>query len=693
MADVNKSIEITMRANLKQLEEGLKSIPNMTKKEAQQMTRALASEFNKAQKAAKKAAEESKKAAKSTTKAYEDTFKKTKTSFEGMANSAKASAHEVKVSFENSAQGTNRLADGAESVATSFGAADLAVNRLVPDLDAGAKRALEMADGLATAAEQAIKGGPVTIALTAAVVGLTLGYDLATREARNNLKVTKEQLKGYANLSTEIKRVTKAVLDFSEAERLDILEKIRSVRRDTYDFELQSSVIKGEISETEAKILESKNKEYRLESDLSLQNYRATLQRREDVKTLEGKIDLLYKESSLLSAIRRNDQSSLKDKKEAEVRQGKIFQEQEKIREAIKKIVDDERKFLMTSFEIERVVKARGRAERAAITAQQRKNNALKKEEELQERLKEGREAIMSFDEQAEAARQSAKDLMVGLRSQQEQVSIKAEEEVQAKKKQIEQIEAQLRLLEATAQTEEEQLQLSFAQESAEKAITAIKEEQRAIEAKSLIEIHELKKKQAEEELKNAEKIAAEKRKQLDDEIKHLSLSQELTIGTFRNMTNAVSAIMDATGSKNKELIRTIFQANKIASIGEIAFNTAKAITAAQAYPPPINGIMIASAIAQGAGQTAIVMSQQPPQFHMGGMTPDESIAVVKAGEAVLDRATVDRLGGEPGVNRLQNGQKGSAEVIVLNPYKHFDRYMTDRQRAGLSSRSARRGY
>ena len=77
----------------------------------------------------------------------------------------------------------------------------------------------------------------------------------------------------------------------------------------------------------------------------------------------------------------------------------------------------------------------------------------------------------------------------------------------------------------------------------------------------------------------------------------------------------------------------------------------------------------------------------------MGGMTPDETIAVVKAGEAVLDRSTVDRLGGESGVNRLQNGQGGMPEVIVMNPYKHFDRFMADRQRSGFSTRSARRGY
>ena len=170
-------------------------------------------------------------------------------------------------------------------------------------------------------------------------------------------------------------------------------------------------------------------------------------------------------------------------------------------------------------------------------------------------------------------------------------------------------------------------------------------------------------------------------------------MANEATIGTFRNTTSAIGELIKITGAENANTVRALFEMNKVAAIGEIGFNTAKAITAAQAYPPPFNGLMIASAIAAGAAQGAVVMSQQPPQFHMGGMTPDESIAVVKAGEAVLDRATVDRLGGEPGVNRLQNGQTGQPEVIVMNPYKHFDRYMTDRQRAGLSSRSARRGY
>ena len=168
----------------------------------------------------------------------------------------------------------------------------------------------------------------------------------------------------------------------------------------------------------------------------------------------------------------------------------------------------------------------------------------------------------------------------------------------------------------------------------------------------------------------------------------------DLTMGIFKNTVSTIGDLAKATGNENANLIRSLFEMQRVAALGEIAFNVAKGITAAQAYPPPFNGLATAGAIAAGAAQTASVLAQSPPEFHMGGMTPDESIAVVKSGEAVLDRATVNNLGGQQGVNRLQNGQTGgSPEVIVMNPYKHFDRFVTDRSRAGISSRSARRGY
>ena len=159
--------------------------------------------------------------------------------------------------------------------------------------------------------------------------------------------------------------------------------------------------------------------------------------------------------------------------------------------------------------------------------------------------------------------------------------------------------------------------------------------------------------------------------------------------------TTASLELMQKSGNKNKRLITALFMANKAAALAGIVMNTAKSITAAGEQFGAFAPLAIAGYVATAAAQSAIVMSQQPPKFHMGGMiekTPDERVVVVKQGEAILDRATVNALG-DSGVSRLQNGQSMSPEVIVMNPYKHFDRFMQDRARSGLSARSARRGY
>ena len=178
---------------------------------------------------------------------------------------------------------------------------------------------------------------------------------------------------------------------------------------------------------------------------------------------------------------------------------------------------------------------------------------------------------------------------------------------------------------------------------------------------------------------------------------------QQLVAGTtsilqsMSAVTTASLELLQKSGNKNKKLITALFMAQKVVAVGEIAMNTAKSITAAPAQFGALAPAAIAGYIAMAAAQTAVVMSQQPPKFHMGGVierTPDESTIIVKRGEAVLDRATVNRLGGEQGVNRLQNGQTMTPQVIVMNPFKHYDRFMADRQKMGLSeARNARRGY
>jgi len=692
MADVNKSVEITLRANLKQLESSLKDIPHMTKKEAVAMTRALASEFNKAQKAAKKAAEESKKAAKATSAAYEQSGKKVGASFDKVAQEAKASAHEIKVSFEDAATGSNQLAEGAETLGTSMGAADLAVSRLFPNLDSGAKKALEMADGLATAAEQAIKGGPATMALTAAVVAGTAAYNLYTKSSR----LAAAQQKRLA----EAQKAANEKLD----EQFSIVQGITA---DFQDVNREYQLLTGQITQLEFDLASARDRSAgSMNQELKIQETRIKEQER-----LLKIIDKGRKSTTLLSEqekeILNTAMSTSKFKETASGLIGSEITDQAKLigfrSEALKQL-QKERDFSNA------IVNRREQtlqAEEKLIRAKSEYNKESEAEEARLERLaeiEERREKALARMQQIQAVGQSLADQRVASEDRSRQVMIsvldpqqKIIEQTKIRKEEIdetiEKINQEIEGAKALAKTDADRTAAAQVRAEGEKTIAALIEERQVTEEEGEIRLQELRDENSEKNKKAAEEESAEKRKKMDEDLKHLNMMSEASIGTFRNTTNAIGALLKATGAENAHTIRALFEMNKVASIGEIAFNTAKAITAAQAYPPPFNGLMIASAVAAGAAQGAVVMSQQPPEFHMGGMTPDESIAVVKAGEAVLDRSTVDRLGGEPGVNRLQNGQNGSSEVIVMNPYKHFDRFMTDRQRGGLSSRSARRGY
>ena len=692
MADVNKSVEITLRANLKQLEEGLKNIPNMTKKEAQAMTRSLASEFNKAQKAAKKAAEESKKAAKATSAAYEQSGKKVGASFDKVAQDAKASAHEIKISFEDAAVGSNKLAEEAETLGTSMGAADLAVNQLFPNLDQGAKKALEMADGLATAAEQAIKGGPATMALTAAVVAGTAAYNLYTRStqlaAAQQKRLAEAQKEANAKLDEQFGIVQSITGDFKEANR-------------------EYQLLTGQITQLEFDLGTARDRsKEKTRQELEVQEKRIKEQERLVTildKARQGTSKLSAQERELLNtamAISKNKlvqqgidaegvTSELALLKFREELLGRLQRE----RDFANAIVNRREQTLKAEEKLIRAKDEYNKESKEEEDRLDRKEKLDQKRLENQARIQQIQAVGQSLADKRVASEERARQIFISTLEPQQQIVEQTKERVNLIDQAIETINQEIETTEHLAKTDKDRLAATEVRAEGEKTIAALIEERQVIEEEGEIKIQELKDKNLEKNKKAAEEEAAEKRKKMEEDLEHLNLMSEASIGTFRNTTNAISALLKATGAENAHTIRAIFEMNRVASIGEIAFNTAKAITAAQAYPPPFNGLMIASAVAAGAAQGAIVMSQQPPEFHMGGMTPDESIAVVKAGEAVLDRATVDRLGGEPGVNRLQNGQGGSPEVIVMNPYKHFDRYMTDRQRAGLSTRSARRGY
>ena len=130
-----------------------------------------------------------------------------------------------------------------------------------------------------------------------------------------------------------------------------------------------------------------------------------------------------------------------------------------------------------------------------------------------------------------------------------------------------------------------------------------------------------------------------------------------------------------------QEIKRKEFFRERASSLAQIAFGLAKGISQSLALPPVVRGATIATLTALAGAQTAAVTAQQPPKFDVGGMVgqsdgaPDVVNANLLRGEAVLDRATVDRLGGQLGVQALQNGGGVGSQVVIIQPFKHFDRY------------------
>jgi len=692
MSDVNKSVEITLRANLKQLESSLKDIPNMTKKEAKAMTRALSSEFNKAQKAASRAAEESKKAAKATSKSYKDTANSVGVSMDKMASDAKVSAHEVKISFMEAEESTSDLSKNADNVSVALGGTTAVIQSLLPGLYQSAEGALNLANTLGGVAAQAAAGGPVTMKLTAALVVASAAYDLYTRSTRlaaeQQKRMAKAQKEANDKLTEQANIASGIVTEFNT---LNLEYKLLTGQINQVEYDLAAA---REIS------LEKEKRE------LTLQQKRIAEQERllkifdkaqKSLSSLTDQEKELLNTSMALSAdkeIQKGlDMSAVSAAMNMSRFRKELVQRLQKEKDFSNAIANRRQETL--NFE-EKIIKAK-----AEYTAEQQKEEARleklaaldAKRLENQARLQEIQAIGQSLSDKRITAEDRARQIFISTLEPQQQIIEQTKERVRQNDLLQEQIMQEIEGADALAKTDKDRAAAAEVRAEGEQTIRALVAERHAIEVEGEHKLQELKDENINKTKENIKSESELRKEKIQKDIETLNLMQQGIVGTFANTIQTMTTIAEAAGNKNKAIIKALFFAQRTAAVGEVGFNTAKAITAAQAYPPPFNGLMIASAVAAGAAQMASIFAQKAPTFHMGGMTPDESIAVVKAGEAVLDRSTVDRLGGEQGVNRLQNGQGGSAEVIVMNPYKHFDRYITDRQRAGLSARTARRGY
>ena len=248
-----------------------------------------------------------------------------------------------------------------------------------------------------------------------------------------------------------------------------------------------------------------------------------------------------------------------------------------------------------------------------------------------------------------------------------------------------EQLKEQFATAQAIAETEEDKLKVKELEIQNARTLAVLEDEQREQRKAALEELRNFREEEHQAEL---ERIKEE----TDAQIEAAKTAATSAIEAAQSIAE-FNAMINADSIKAQQ---RLFRVNQAAAVSNIVMEAAQAIAGALGLPPIIRGLTIASITAGAAAQTGIVMAETPPTADMGGMIgnrdilrPDENMVRVLAGEAVLDRATVDRIGGEEGLQRLQAG--GSmGNVVVVQPFKHFDRFIKQSNRTGVINKRNR---
>ena len=639
MAEVNKSISISYKADLKDLISKLKQMPNVTDQEAKKMVKALDRQLKQAEKAAQKSAEASKKAAKQAAQAAARGAHQ----FDEMADSARRAEQRME-----------QVGESAGDIDRGFSSIGLALRGVNPQL-------AEAADGLADA--MAVTEGltlsmsalnPVTVAGAAAIGALVLGY-----------MSYQQEIEKARELTLALRDAQKSLNDMynTQAQNFqDSLDKLGDItdeysvltgQIDEYELALRrterqvKASFQGNIDQ-QKELIDQRKQELALVDNIRKSNlgnlenaYALSEAEKDTLKQLQLQVNGVSKRMDLTKHDMGNNNEL--SKIHAAISNEIVKQEQ-----GMAILVKHQTDAVDMSLQIQEFENESARAKEKQIKPAEKKVELLKEE-------KDGLEDLIAaenkyFDRQI-SANQKLEDFQISAFMSKEQ------RDFLAFGKQIEQIE-----------------QLGETTEQTELAQAIIK---KMIHDQELENIKELKEKRKEAAKENIDQLMV-MGEVFADLAEQRIKGQEIDVEGDRKKQEELAALSDierqAHEQKKKQMMG-LFNFRKGMAIADIAMGTAEAVVAAQKLIPPFNAIQTALAVATGVAQAGIVMGQQPPQFHMGGMAPDEMGARVLKGEAILDRATVRGLGGEQGIRQLQQNQGMGGQVMVIQPFKHFGRF------------------
>ena len=662
MADVNKSIEISYRADIKQLEKTLRAAGTLSEKQIKEMIGGLNKQLRQTEKAAKQ------------------TAKTTQKSMQTIERSAERAEHQLE-----------ELHGSAGDVGTVLSGIAGAVGLVNPELEGMAMAAADSVGGL----EGLVGVGKFLNPAFAAFAVLAAGAAYAVSEYAAEQE---RAAKAAEELAKEQEELNKRLEEYQDIQNKTIV----TLGQFTTELNLAQAevlMLSGEISKADFQAMQRD-----LEANRIAERLKKTAQDRVDALRGEQEIkerNLQIAKDELQRTIENRTQfaSITEEFKARAEQQEKIKQLEAELEEFGTERVRLEKQINMDyeaqalqllelkqqAKDLEAEAKKREqkiRDQNKAKEDQKGKNNELQAQEK---RLLELQRLLDDATREQEASIKSIDKLQAQRLGKEAEIALnyklQADSITESKSKLEEQLEAARQL----AQTEEDRAKVKELEIETAETIAILEQEHHAQALKFNAELQKVRDEAHQKELENAEK----ERLARIDNVKSLA-------GT--TIESAV-AIAEFSAMQNKEDIKAqqrLFRVNQAAAVANIAMKSAEAIAGALGLPPIIRGLTIAAITAGAAAQTGIVLSQTPPTADMGGMIgnrdrlrPDESMVRVLSGEAVLDRATVNRIGGEEGLQQLQQGGS-TGNIVVVQPFKHFDRFIKQSKRTGVINKSRR---
>jgi hypothetical protein len=656
MADVNKSIEISYKADLKQLLANLKQMPGMTEKQAKEMVSGLQKQLKQAEKAAK------------------NTGKTTEREMKRIEHSAERAEEQL-----------DELHGSAGDVGSVLSGIAGAIGLVNPELEGMAMAAADSVGGLEGLVGVGKFLNPAFAAFAVLAAGAAVAVSSYTAEQEKAAQAAEDLAKEQEELNKKLEEFHKiqgasiatlgqftAELNMAQAEVLMLSGEISKA-----DFEsMQRDIEANKIAERLKKTAQDRVDALRGEQGIKERNLQLAKQELRDIIDNRAGSEGLTKEMA----------------KRAEKRK-----EIAQLEFELEKFIDNRRK-LESQINLDYDAQAAKLLDlkKQAKDLQAQHSKTPKKIKKSNDLLKEQEAIFNSINDSlkaSQASQESAKTQLLDLIAKQDG----KEAEIQRK---------------MTKQTDAINDQIFAAQELEKATLVEIEvlevlrhEKRVAMEQ----ELADLKETNAQKDLENIEKIKEAERKAIFDNFNDAAKLNDASIGladaliqkkledfsiekeTFDNMTKAErQAFAKKSKAAEQDIIR-LFRFNQAAALANVAFAVAEGLAESAGRP-----LKMAAVVAAGIASTAKIAAQKPPTADMGmignndPLRPDETTTRVLRGEAVIDRATVNRLGGEQGVRALQEGGNVGGGVVVVQPFKHFDRFIKQASQSGAIFRQTK---